>query len=364
MTERTRVLIVDDSAFTRQVLQSLLSGDPALEVVGVAADPFIAWDKINRLNPDVLTLDVEMPGMDGLSFLDKLMRTRPLPVVMVSSLTEAGCATTLRALELGAVDFVCKPRFDIRERLPEVAQEVIAKIKVAAAARARRSRGTFPGLTPSPLRPRAPLPRTTAQVVAVGASTGGTEAIREFLLDLPPDFPGVVIVQHMPPKFTRAFADRLDSTCQMRVKEAEDGDSVLLGHVLIAPGDYHMQLIRDGASYRVGIHQGAPVNRHRPSVDVLFRSCAEGAGTNAIGILLTGMGEDGARGLLQMRQAGARTLAQDEASSVVFGMPKAAIELQAVDQVVALSRLAGTVLDLLCRGPAGGRRAASGKEHS
>ena len=269
---------------------------------------------------------------------------------MVSSLTEAGCATTLRALELGAVDFVCKPRIDIRERLPEVAQEVAAKVKMAAAARVRRSRGTYQGLTPSPLK-RKPLPQTTAQVVALGASTGGTEAIREFLSDLPPDFPGVVIVQHMPPKFTRAFAERLDTICAVRVKEAEDGDAVLLGHVLIAPGDQHMQLVRDGAAYRVRIDQAPPVHHHRPSVDVLFRSCAEEAGANAIGVILTGMGEDGARGLLQMRQAGARTLAQDEASCVVYGMPKAAVLMEAVDQIAPLNRLAGTVLDWLRHGP-------------
>jgi two-component system chemotaxis response regulator CheB len=346
---KTRVLVIDDSAFTRLVLKTLLDSDPSLEVVGAAADPLAAWAKIEQLRPDVLTLDVEMPHMDGLSFLGKLMQARPLPVVMVSSMTEAGCATTLRALELGAVDYVFKPKTDIRERLPEVAQEVIEKVKVAAAARVRRSRGAAPAAAPAPARrPPAPLARgATAPVIAIGASTGGTEAIRELLMDLPADFPGVVVVQHMPPRFTRAFAERLDGLCQVRVKEAEDGDAVLLGRVLIAPGDHHMRLTREGANHRVRLDQEAPVNRHRPSVDVLFDSCAAGAGPNAVGILLTGMGEDGARGLLRMRQAGAHTLAQDEASSVVFGMPKAAIDLGAAERVLPLSRLFEGVLAAL-----------------
>jgi len=341
VSPKIRVLVIDDSAFTRQVLKTLLESDPGIEVVGVAADPIVAWDKIERLRPEVLTLDVEMPRMDGLSFLAQLMRQRPLPVVMVSSLTEAGCATTMRALELGAVDFVSKPRSDIRERLPEIAQELVDKIKIAARARLRRSRGTFQGGTPMPGPLRTPVvrPWENRPVVAVGASTGGTEAIRELLSDLPADFPGVVIVQHMPPKFTRAFAERLNGLCQVRVKEAEDGDPVLLGHVLIAPGDYHMQLTRDATGYRVRIDQAPPVNRHRPSVDVLFNSCATAAGPNAIGILLTGMGEDGARGLLQRRSAGGQTLAQDEASCVVFGMPKAAIDMGAAERVLPLAQL-------------------------
>lgn len=347
MTGKTRVLIIDDSAFTRQVLRTLLAAEPTIEVVGVAADPVVAWEKVRQFNPDVLTLDVEMPRMDGLSFLEQLMRERPLPVVMVSSLTEAGCATTLRALELGAVDFVCKPRFDVRERLPELAGEVISKVKAAAAARVRRCPA------PPPLvarRPRPPLPAGT-RVVAVGASTGGTEAIRALLLDLPADFPGMLIVQHMPPKFTRAFAQRLDGLCPVHVAEAEDGNEVLPGRVLIAPGDYHMRLTRDGTVYRVAIDQAPPVNRHRPSVDVLFDSCAVEAGRRAVGVLLTGMGDDGARGLLRIRQAGGRTLAQDEASCVVYGMPRAAVELVAVEQVLPLHRLAEGVRAALALRP-------------
>jgi two-component system chemotaxis response regulator CheB len=346
---KIRVLVVDDSAFAREVLRAMLGSDPSIEVVGAAGDPYAAWEKIQQSRPDVVTLDVEMPHMDGLSFLARLMRRDPLPVVMVSSLTEAGCGTTLRALELGAVDFVFKPKTDIRQRLPEAAQEVIEKVKVAAAARVRRPQGTLSPSAAGPARPRRPGPAAggTAPVIAVGASTGGTEAIRELLTGLPADLPGVVVVQHMPPKFTRAFAERLDGLCQLRVKEAGDGDPVLAGQVLIAPGDYHMRLARDGANYRVRLDQEAPVNRHRPSVDVLFDSCAASAGPNAVGVLLTGMGEDGARGLLRMRQAGAATLAQDEATSVVFGMPRAAIELGAAERVLPLHGLSAGILTAL-----------------
>lgn len=346
MPGKIRVLIVDDSALTRQVLGTLLSRDPDIEVVATASDPYIARDKIMRLHPDVLTLDVEMPRMDGLSFLEKLMRARPMPVVMVSSLTEVGCATTLRALELGAVDFVTKPKLDLRERLPEVAQEVIDKIKAAAGARVRPPQGGRS--VTSKTRPLGgALLKTTDQIVAVGASTGGTEAIKDFLLGLPADCPGVVVVQHMPEKFTQAFAERLNGLCTVAVKEAQDRDRVLAGHVLIAPGNFHMRLVREGATYLVRISSDPPVNRHRPSVDVLFSACAQTAGSNAIGVLLTGMGNDGARGLLEMRQAGARTLAQDEASSVVFGMPKAAIDLGAAERTVPLDRMAEFVLQLI-----------------
>ncbi len=345
MAGKIRVLVVDDSAFMRQVFGRLLARDPSIEIVGTAPDPYIARTKIIELNPDVLTLDVEMPRMDGLSFLEKLMRARPMPFVMVSSLTEAGCATTLRALDLGAVDFVTHPKSDLREHLPEIADDVIDKIKAAAAARIR----------PRPVRPAtatavpktAPAPamiRTTQQIIAVGASTGGTEALREFLSALPADCPGVVVVQHMPEKFTRAFAERLDGLCTVRVKEAEDGDRVLDGHVIIARGNVHMRLARDGATYLVRLSDEPPVNRHRPSVDVLFNSCATVAGTNAIGVIMTGMGDDGARGLVAMRNAGAKTFAQDEATCVVFGMPKAAIDLGGADHVLALERLASAVI--------------------
>ncbi|HEX2385788.1 MAG TPA: chemotaxis response regulator protein-glutamate methylesterase [Candidatus Binatia bacterium] len=343
--EKIKVLIVDDSALVRQLLTELLSRDPALEVVGAASDPFAAWEKIKSLNPNVLTLDVEMPRMDGLAFLERLMRIRPMPVVMVSSLTEKGCENTLRALELGAVDFVTKPKIDIKNGTIGVADEIIAKVKIAARARVRAADKTA---ARDQARLKAlvteALAKSTQKVVAIGASTGGTEALREVLTTLPADAPGVVIVQHMPEHFTRAFAQRLDKLCQIRVQEARDGDRILPGHALIAPGNYHMRVVRSGANYNVETFMGDPVNRHRPSVDVLFYSCARNVGRNAIGVLMTGMGGDGARGLLAMRQAGARTVAQDEATSVVFGMPKEAIEIGAVDEVLALSHIAEAVV--------------------
>ena len=342
-----RVLVVDDSALMRQVLTQMLSRDPRIEVVGVASDPYIARDRIHALAPDVLTLDVEMPRMDGLVFLEKLMAARPMPVVMVSSLTTAGCATTLRALELGAVDFVEKPRIDVRERMPELAEEIIEKVKAAAVARVRprgRALAPSPVAAAAPRRAPATLLRTTQHLIAVGASTGGTEALREFLVALPADSPGVVIVQHMPERFTRAFAERLDGLCTVRVKEATDGDRVLAGHAIIACGARHMRLRREGATYVVWLGDDPPVNRHRPSVDVLFLSCAEHAGANATGVLMTGMGDDGARGLRAMHDVGSPTFAQDEATCVVFGMPKAAIDLGGVDHVLPLPRLAPAAL--------------------
>jgi two-component system chemotaxis response regulator CheB len=345
---KIRVLVVDDSALMRQALSALLARDPGIEVVGVAPDPYVARQKILQLDPDVLTLDVEMPRMDGVSFLEKLMRAHPMPVVMVSSLTEAGCATTLRALELGAVDFVTKPRLDLRERLPEVAAEVIDKVKAAAGARLRQPVSAVPGAGTGPAPPpaREAMLKTTQQIIAVGASTGGTEALKAFLLAMPADCPPILIVQHMPEKFTKAFADRLDALCPLRVSEAHDGDRVLAGHALIAPGNHHMRLTREGAVYAVRIADEPPVNRHRPSVDVLFASCADAAGGNAIGVIMTGMGDDGARGLLAMRRAGARTLAQDEATCVVFGMPREAIALGAAERVLPLEQLAGAALSL------------------
>jgi two-component system chemotaxis response regulator CheB len=353
MRRRTRVLVVDDSALMRQALSQMIERDPGIEVVGTAADPYAARDKIKKLNPDVLTLDVEMPRMDGLSFLEKLMRAHPMPVVMVSSLTEAGCATTLRALELGAVDFVTKPTLDLRQHLPALAAEVIEKIKCAAVARVRPRSG--PAAAPVNGRAAPTALRTTQQLLAIGASTGGTEALREFLTALPADAPGAVIVQHMPEHFTRSFAERLDSLCTVRVREAANGDRVLDGHALIAPGSHHIRLVREGATYLVRLGADAPVNRHRPSVDVLFHSCAEYAGANAVGVIMTGMGDDGARGLLAMRTAGAATLAQDEATCVVFGMPRAAIELGGAERVLPLDRLADAAL-LLARTAAERRR--------
>ena len=343
--KRIKVLIVDDSAVVRQVLGDVLSRDPAIEVVGVASDPFFAREKILRLQPDVLTLDVEMPRMDGLTVLEKLMRAHPLPVVMISSLTDRGCETTLRALELGAVDFVSKPKVDVASGTIQLADEIREKVKAAASAKIvglRKHSSGHPLPAPSPA-----LLKSTHQVIAMGASTGGTEALREVLEQMPADSPGIVIVQHMPEKFTRSFAGRLDSLCRMRVKEAEDGDRILPGQVLLAPGNYHMEVLRNGAEYRVRVFTAEPVNRHRPSVDVLFHSCARYLGRNAAGILLTGMGADGARGLLEMRQAGARTIAQDEASCVVFGMPREAIALGAAEQVFPLGAIAAGILRMV-----------------
>jgi two-component system, chemotaxis family, protein-glutamate methylesterase/glutaminase len=348
---KIRVLIVDDSALMRQILTELLSQDPGIEVVGTAPDPYIAREKIKALNPDVLTLDVEMPRMDGLTFLEKLMAGHPMPVVMVSSLTETGCQTTMRALELGAVDFFTKPKIDLRDGMDEQSRDLIAKVKGAACAKvrrlARRGDGASPASSSPPVSasgvPTAML-KTTDTIIAIGASTGGTEAIRELLQDLPPNTPPIVITQHMPEKFTRTFADRLDSLCRISVKEAEDGDSVLPGHALIAPGSYHMTLVRSGARYSVRLNQEPPVNRHRPSVDVMFRSVARHAGANSVGVILTGMGGDGAAGLFEMKQAGAYTIAQDEDSCVVFGMPKEAIKLGGVDKVLPLSQIPSSVL--------------------
>jgi two-component system chemotaxis response regulator CheB len=341
--KKKRVLIVDDSALMRQILQQILMSDPDLEVVGVASDPFIAREKIKALNPDVITLDVEMPRMDGLTFLEKLMKGHPMPVVMVSSLTETGCDTTLRALGLGAVDFITKPKLDVKTGTLDIAEEIVAKVKAAASARVMSPRA-FASTTSSaaPVSYLTQL-KATHKVVAIGASTGGTEALKDLLEVLPADFPGIVIVQHMPEKFTAQFARRLDSVCKINVKEATDGDRVLPGHALLAPGGKHMLLVRRGAEYSVKITETEPVNRHRPSVDVLFDSVASQAGNNAVGVILTGMGNDGARGMLAMKNAGAFNVAQDEASCVVFGMPKEAIALGGAHEVHALSKIAPAI---------------------
>ena len=347
---KIRVLTVDDSALMRQVLATLLSKDPGIEVIGSAPDPFIAREKIKALNPDVLTLDVEMPKMDGLTFLEKLMRGHPMPVVMVSSLTEAGCQTTLRALELGAVDFITKPKIDLREGMEEVAQDLIAKVKAAAIAKVR-SKGGDSGVggkgVPSLLT--SSMIKTTDTIIAIGSSTGGTEAVKDVLMALPPNTPPIVITQHMPERFTKTWADRMNSLCRISVKEAEDGDSVLPGHALVAPGSYHMTLVRSGARYTVRINQDPPVNRHRPSVDVMFASVAQYAGANAVGVILTGMGGDGAKEMLTMKQAGAFTIAQDEASCVVFGMPKEAIKLGGVDKVLPLTEIPAAIVDYVSK---------------
>ena len=344
-----RVLVVDDSALMRHVLSDILNSDPDIDVVGVAADPYIAREKIKRLNPDMITLDVEMPKMDGLQFLRNIMRLRPMPVLMVSSLTQAGAAVTLEALEIGAVDFVAKPEIDIAQGLRDYAKELIAKVKMTAAARVlRRSFSDEQRRTTQPiLTPADPLNfRTTDRVLAIGASTGGTEAIREVLSALPADTPGTVIVQHIPGMFSGPFARRMDGCSQMVVREAIDGERILQGHAYIAPGDQHLSIRRDGARYYCQLDSGPPVNRHRPSVDVLFQSVAEQVGRNATGVLLTGMGKDGAEGMKAMLEQGANTLIQDEASSVVWGMPGAAMKIGAAQEVLPLKRIAERLIAL------------------
>lgn len=356
---KIRVLIIDDSASVRQAMTAILSEDPAIQVIAAAADPFAAARYIQEEVPDVITLDVEMPRMDGVTFLRKLMSQKPIPVVMCSSLVEEGSETLLQALEAGAVDVILKPRMGVADHLNEAKMRIRETVKGAARARLRARTATVrPNSPPAKLTADAVLPpptgramsRTTEMVVCIGASTGGTEALREVLEALPANSPGIVIVQHMPESFTRAFAKRLNGLCQVDVKEAEDGDTVMRGHVLIAPGGLrHMMLERQGARYVVAVKEGPLVSRHRPSVDVLFRSAARNAGSNAVGIIMTGMGDDGARGLLEMKQAGARTFAQDEATSVVFGMPKEAIARGAADRVIPLHAIARELLQATAR---------------
>lgn len=345
---KTKVLIVDDSALIRSVLTEIITQQPDMEVVGVAPDPLVARELIKQTNPDVLTLDVEMPKMDGLDFLERLMRLRPMPVVMVSSLTERGSEITLRALELGAVDFVTKPKISIQSGMREYAELITEKIRAAARARIR-PRSATPGAPTVPL-PQIRNPLTSSEkLIIIGASTGGTEAIREFLMQMPPDCPGILIAQHMPEGFTSSFAKRLDSLCKISVREAQGEERILPGHALVAPGHSHLLLARSGANYIAKVEQSEPVNRHRPSVDVLFRSAARAAGKNAVGVILTGMGKDGAQGMLEMKLAGAYNFAQDEASCVVFGMPREAIALGATHEVGPLSALPGMVLGYLAQ---------------
>jgi two-component system chemotaxis response regulator CheB len=357
-TPLIKVLIVDDSAVVRQVLTALLGQDPGITVIGTASDPIYAMERMNQQWPDVVVLDVEMPRMDGITFLKKLMAVRPTPVVICSTLTEKGAETTMQAMAAGAVDFVTKPASGLKHFLEEDSGAIVRAVKAAAAGNMRRMRAASNILRDQ--RPPAPrpggtsagrtasgvvtaLPVTTDRLVAIGTSTGGTQALEVVLTALPRVAPGIVVVQHMPEKFTAAFAARLDSLCASEVVEASDGDRVLPGRVLIAPGGKHMSVRRDGAQYRVHVADGPPVNRHKPSVDVLFRSVAECAGKNALGVIMTGMGDDGARGLKLMRDAGARTVAQDEATCVVYGMPAEAVKLGAVESEAPLRAIPGLI---------------------
>ena len=359
MSRKIRVLIVDDSASVRQAMSDILQSDPEIEVMGTASDPFVAARRIQQEVPDVITLDVEMPRMDGITFLRKIMSQRPIPVVVCSSLAETDSETASQAWEAGAVEIILKPRVGTAQFLQESKIRICDVVKAAARARIRplagqamradRSRGpekklTADAILPPPIAGHHAMARTTEAVICIGASTGGTESLKVVLEALPAASPGIVIVQHMPEKFTEAFARRLDGLCAMEVKEAEDGDTVMRGRVLIAPGNRHTLLQRSGARYYVSVKDGPLVSRHRPSVDVLFRSAARYAGANAMGVIMTGMGDDGARGLLEMKQAGAYTIAQDEATSVVFGMPKEAIALGAADKVLPLDLLAMEII--------------------
>lgn len=360
MKNQLRVLVVDDSSVVRQTLVDILEADPEIQVMGTASDPYIAAKKIALEVPDVITLDVEMPRMDGLTFLKKIMTQHPIPVVIISSLTAKGSETAIKALEYGAVEIVTKPSIGTKQFLEESAIQICDMVKAAAKARIRRRTNYTPPKPPANVAPKlsadAVLPkptltgssmlRTTEKVVAIGASTGGTEAIRYILEQLPSNTPGIVIVQHMPEVFTRSFANRLNELCQITVKEAEDGDSVIRGRALIAPGNKHMLLKRSGARYYVEVADGPLVNRHRPSVDVLFRSTARYAGKNSIGIILTGMGADGAKGMLEMKEAGAHTVAQDERSCVVYGMPKEAVKLDAVEKIYNLEQITNYIASL------------------
>jgi len=358
--KKIRVLVVDDSATVRQTLKEILESDPAIEVMATACDPFVAVERIKHEVPDVITLDIEMPRMDGLTFLEKIMSQWPIPVVICSTLTERNSASAVAALEKGAVEIITKPKVGTKQFLEESRIAICDAVKSAALVRVSPRRAGRPAVAPLNVAPKLTAdamlekPRsnamieTTEKVVAIGASTGGTEALRIFLEALPADAPGIVIVQHMPEKFTASFAQRLNQLCRVTVKEAADGDSVIRGQALIAPGNKHLLLKRSGARYFVEVRDGPLVSRHRPSVDVLFRSTARYAGQNAIGVIMTGMGDDGAKGLLEMKEAGARTIAQDEASCVVFGMPQEAIKLGGAEKVMPLGAIAPEVVRV-CR---------------
>ncbi len=358
---KTRVVVVDDSALVRGLLAEIINRQPDMECVGAAADPLLAREMIRNLNPDVITLDVEMPRMDGIDFLSKLMRLRPMPVVMVSTLTERGAEVTLRALELGAVDFVAKPKIGVADGLRLLAEDITEKVRTAARAHVRRlppaavpgapGATVAAGAAAAGVRPAAAVANlgrlSTEKIIFIGASTGGTEATKEVLMNLPADAPAVVITQHMPPGFTKSYATRLDSLCRIRVKEAVDGDRILPGHAYIAPGGFHLSVERSGANYVARVRDGEPVNRHKPSVEVLFDSAAKVVGPNALGVMLTGMGADGARAMKTMRDAGSWNVCQDEASCVVFGMPREAINHGAANEVLPLQRIAPALIERL-----------------
>ena len=346
---KTRVVVVDDSALVRSLLTEIINRQADMECVGSASDPFAAREMIRNLNPDVITLDVEMPRMDGIDFLSKLMRLRPMPVVMVSTLTERGAEVTLKALELGAIDFVAKPKIGVADGLKQLADEITEKVRTAS--KARVSKPHVPSSAAAGAVPKA-APQSigrlsTEKLIFIGASTGGTEATKEVLVNLPPDSPGVVITQHMPPGFTKSYANRLDGLCKIRVKEAVDGERILPGHAYIAPGGLHLSVERSGANYIARVTDGEPVNRHKPSVEVLFESAARVVGQNALGIMLTGMGADGAKAMRTMKDAGSYNVCQDEATCVVFGMPREAIAHGAANEVLPLGKIAQHVIDRL-----------------
>ncbi len=348
---KTRVVVVDDSALVRSILTEIINKQPDMECIGAASDPLVAREMIRNLNPDVITLDVEMPRMDGIDFLSRLMRLRPMPVVMVSTLTERGAEVTLKALELGAVDFVAKPKIGVADGIRQLASDITEKIRIAARAHIRRAppapAAGAPAAAAAPTQIASVGRLSTEKIVFIGASTGGTEATKDVLINLPADCPAVCITQHMPPGFTASYAQRLDGLCRIRVKEASDGERILPGHGYIAPGGKHFSVERSGANYIARVQDGEPVNRHKPSVEVLFNSAARVVGPNALGIMLTGMGADGARAMRAMKDAGAYNLVQDEASCVVFGMPREAIAAGAADEVLPLGQIAPRLIERL-----------------
>lgn len=329
-----KVLVVDDSALIRSLLAEIIKQAPELELVGAAPDAYVAKDMVKELNPDVITLDIEMPKVDGLTFLDRLMKARPTPVLMISTLTEQGADATIRSLELGAIDFIPKPKLNVAKGLSEYQQEIVSKIKVAAKSKPKKRSEGLSRAKAIPLSYKG-----TETIVGIGASTGGTEAIRQVLQQLSPAFPATVITQHMPPTFTKSFAARLDSLCDMRVKEAEDGERILPGSAYIAPGDKHLTIVKSGADYRIRLDDGPLVSGHKPSVDVMFDSLAKVVGNNTIATILTGMGKDGAKGMVNLKSTGAITMAQDEASCVVYGMPKAAVDMGGTEDTYSLDKM-------------------------